>query len=140
MKEGHIIFTIPRSMILSTQTCVLPQNFGLDAWKKYGLHQGWAGLILCMMWEAAQGSQSKWSAYLGRWDPYKKKKPILADLSCPPFKDILPKSFDTPIFWGEDDLSELKGTCVVGWFLPFFFFSTSHPHHTLSIFMKLTQN
>jgi hypothetical protein len=26
-----------------------------------------------MMWEAAQGSQSKWSAYLGRWDPYEKE-------------------------------------------------------------------
>ena len=74
MKEGHVIFTIPRSMILSTRTCVLPQKFGLDAWKKYGLHQGWAGLILCMMWEAAQGSQSKWSAYLGRWDPYQKRR------------------------------------------------------------------
>ena len=53
-------------MILSTRTCILPQKFGLDAWKKFGLHQGWAGLILCMMWEAAQGSQSKWSAYLGK--------------------------------------------------------------------------
>ena len=73
MKEGHVIFTIPRSVILSTRTCILPQNFGADAWKKYGLHRGWAGLILCMMWEAAQGSQSKWSAYLGRWDPYQKR-------------------------------------------------------------------
>jgi hypothetical protein len=36
------------------------------------------------------------------------------------FKDTLPKSFDTPIFWGEDDLAELEGTCVVGWFLLFF--------------------
>jgi SET domain-containing protein 6 len=42
------------------------------------------------------------------------------------FKDVLPKSFDTPIFWGEDDLAELEGTCVVGWFL--LFSSTSHPH------------
>ncbi|KAF8813911.1 SET domain-containing protein [Phlegmacium glaucopus] len=89
--EGHVIFTIPRSLILSTRTCMLPQKFGLDSWKKSSLHQGWAGLILCMMWEAAQGSQSRWSAYL----------------------DFLPKSFDTPIFWGEDDLAELKGTCVV---------------------------
>ena len=121
MKEGHVIFTIPRSIILSTRTCILPQNFGLDAWKKYGLHQGWAGLILCMMWEAAQGFQSKWSAYLGRWNPYQKTRPILTDLWYSPFEDILPKSFDTPIFWDEDDLAELKGTCVVGWFLPFFF-------------------
>lgn len=35
----------------------------MEAWKKAKLHEGWAGLILCMMWEAAQGSSSKWTGY-----------------------------------------------------------------------------
>ena len=30
--------------------------------------------------------------------------------------EILPKKFDTPMFWDDDDLAELKGTAVVGWF------------------------
>ena len=47
------------------------------------------------------------------------------------FKDAMPKSFDTPIFWGEDDLAELKGTCVVGWSL---LLSIAHLHHILCHF------
>ena len=26
----------------------------------------------------------------------------------------LPETFDTPMFWGEEDLAELRGTAVVG--------------------------
>jgi len=37
----------------------------MEAWKNAKLHEGWAGLILCIMWEAAQGSSSKWSRYFG---------------------------------------------------------------------------
>jgi N-lysine methyltransferase SETD6 len=29
------------------------------------MDEGWVGLILCMMWEAAMGSSSKWFPYLG---------------------------------------------------------------------------
>ncbi|KAF8160689.1 hypothetical protein B0H34DRAFT_697698 [Crassisporium funariophilum] len=90
--EGHVVFSIPRSLILSTRTCTLPARFGVDAWKALGLNQGWAGLILCMMWEAALGPGSKWATYF----------------------DILPRSFDTPMFWNADDLAELQGTSVVG--------------------------
>lgn len=28
---------------------------------------------------------------------------------------ILPSKFDTPMFWDEAELEELKGTSVVGW-------------------------
>ncbi|CDO69162.1 hypothetical protein BN946_scf185042.g64 [Trametes cinnabarina] len=62
------------------------------AWKEHGLHEGWAGLILCMMWEESRGTESKWSGYLA----------------------ALPSKFDTPMFWGEEDLQELQGTAVVG--------------------------
>ncbi|KAK0505072.1 SET-domain protein [Armillaria luteobubalina] len=89
--EGHTLFTIPRSLVISTRTSLLPQHFGQDEWKSRQLDRGWAGLILCIMWEAAQGNASKWAPYL----------------------DALPIEFDTPMFWPESDLNALKGTSVV---------------------------
>lgn len=89
--ECHTLFTVPRGLTLSTRTSQLPKRFGVDAWQKAGLHKGWVGLILCMMWEQANGSSSRWRGYL----------------------ETLPDEFDTPMFWGEDDLAELKGTSVV---------------------------
>ena len=38
---------------------------GMEEWKRNKLDEGWAGLILCMMWETAQGSTSRWAEYLG---------------------------------------------------------------------------
>ncbi|KAF9519251.1 hypothetical protein BS47DRAFT_1358373 [Hydnum rufescens UP504] len=57
--EGQVLFTIPRHLLLSTRTCDLREQLGEDAWKRLGA--GWAGLILCMMWEQAKGSDGKWS-------------------------------------------------------------------------------
>lgn len=90
LPEGHVLFSIPRELTLSTRTSALPTLLGQPEWQKTDLHRGWAGLILCMMWEQAQGSLSKWSDYLAS----------------------LPASFDTPMFWSEEDLLELKGTSV----------------------------
>lgn len=59
------MFSIPRTLVLSTRTSALPTRFGDEAWRAFGLHEGWAGLMLCMMWEAAQGVQSKWGPYFG---------------------------------------------------------------------------
>lgn len=64
-QPGHTLFTLPRHLTLSTRTSALPSLIGEADWKKHGLHVGWAGLILCMMWEVAQGCSSKWSTYLG---------------------------------------------------------------------------
>lgn len=89
--ENHTIFTLPRSLTLSTQTSALPSAFGFEAWRKHKLHKGWVGLILCMMWEEAQGNQGKWITYLAS----------------------LPTQFDTPIFWSDEELRELQGTVVV---------------------------
>ncbi|KAF7376573.1 Ribosomal lysine N-methyltransferase 4 [Mycena sanguinolenta] len=89
--EGHVLFRIPRGILLSTETSTLPGLIGLDRWRDAKMHMGWVGLILCMMWETAQGSTSKWSGYL----------------------DSLPKTFDTPMFWSDVELAELKGTSVV---------------------------
>ncbi|KAG1736035.1 hypothetical protein EDB19DRAFT_1928708 [Suillus lakei] len=89
--ENRTIFTLPRSLTLSTQTSTLPSVFGLEAWRKHKLHKGWVGLILCMMWEEAQGNQGKWITYLAS----------------------LPTRFDTPMFWSDEELQELQGTAVV---------------------------
>lgn len=89
--ENHTIFMLPRSLTLSTQTSSLPSAFGFEEWRKHKLHKGWAGLILCMMWEEAQGNQGKWITYLAS----------------------LPTQFDTPIFWSDEELQELQGTAVV---------------------------
>ncbi|KAJ7212933.1 SET domain-containing protein [Mycena pura] len=88
--EGHVLFKIPRELLLSTDTSGLPQLIGLTCWKEK-MSVGWVGLILCMMWETAQGSSSKWSKYL----------------------ESLPTTFDTPMLWSDEDLGELKGTSVV---------------------------
>ncbi|KAK7473222.1 Ribosomal lysine N-methyltransferase 4 [Stygiomarasmius scandens] len=91
LPEGHVLFTIPRSLTLSTRNSSLPKRLGMQFWKEKGLDKGWTGLILCMMWETAQGVSSKWAEYL----------------------ETLPKSFDTPMFWDKNNLGELAGTYVV---------------------------
>ena len=63
-QEDYTIFSLPRDLTLSTRTSTLPTQMG-KAWKDHGLHEGWAGLILCMMWEESRGTESKWSGYLG---------------------------------------------------------------------------
>lgn len=46
------------------RTSALPSLLGERSWRKFRLHKGWAGIILCMMWEEARGDDSKWSVYL----------------------------------------------------------------------------
>lgn len=86
------------------------------------MDEGWVGLILCMMWEAAHGPESKWGPYFG--------ERLTLNFLCVEsgcsyegwgswyvycvITDILPTRFDTPMFWSERDLEELKGTSVVG--------------------------
>lgn len=91
LQQGHTLFTLPRHLTLSTRTSALRSLVGEADWKKHGLHIGWAGLILCLMWEAAQGNSSKWSTYLAS----------------------LPIAFDTPMFWCAEDLEHLRGTAIL---------------------------
>jgi SET domain-containing protein 6 len=109
------LFTIPRDLVLSTQTSDLPLQFGPHKWKEFQLDEGWAGLILCMMWEEASGSQSRWDGYLSL-------SRIFFTLHFPMLTmatftiESLPTEFDTPIFWNEADLEELNGSFVLGVF------------------------
>ncbi|KAL4078201.1 hypothetical protein V8B97DRAFT_2015387 [Scleroderma yunnanense] len=95
----YTLFSLPRTLTLSTRTSSLPHLFGLNKWRAHKLHKGWVGLILCLMWEdACAHEQGNSISEAGLWSPY-----ILS----------LPETFDTPMFWSEHELEELRGTSVV---------------------------
>ncbi|KAH7889098.1 SET domain-containing protein [Phlebopus sp. FC_14] len=100
---GHTLFILPRTLTLSTRTSPLPNLFGLQLWQRHGLHKGWVGLILCMMWEDAWTHESGQKEIVdgisgGKWAPYMR---------------TLPAEFDTPMFWTDEEMDELRGTAVV---------------------------
>ncbi|KAG8214259.1 SET domain-containing protein [Butyriboletus roseoflavus] len=104
--KGYTLFTLPRTITLSTRTSPLPSLFGFNAWRAHGLHKGWVGLILCMMWEDAwahesdamdRGAQGQHDVQT-KWGPYMR---------------TLPTTFDTPMFWSAEELEELQGTAVI---------------------------
>lgn len=99
-------------MTLSTRTSALPALLGSVEWKRFKLDIGWAGLILCMLWEEAQGSLSRWSGYLCKSITFGECYLLNTIRSA-----ILPTEFDTPMFWSNEELEELKGTSVVGLYI-----------------------
>lgn len=93
------LFTIPRSAIINVETSELPKK--LPKIFEAAFEEGdededsepldpWESLILVMVYEHLQGSASRWKPYL----------------------DVLPTTFDTPMFWSEAELEELKGTVL----------------------------
>ncbi|KAI4663929.1 uncharacterized protein J4E88_010779 [Alternaria novae-zelandiae] len=96
--QDTTLFTIPRDLIIGVETSELPSKLPevFDAFvggegddEKEPL-DSWTSLILVMMYEHLQGGASRWKPYL----------------------DVLPRTFDTPIFWSEAELKELEGTCL----------------------------
>ncbi|KAG0174351.1 hypothetical protein DFQ28_006666 [Apophysomyces sp. BC1034] len=85
-KEGDILFSIPRKLLLSEYTSKLRKLDAMD--ENLDSMAGWNPLILSMMYE--NRADSFWKPYL----------------------DILPRTFSTPIFWNKEDLKELEGTDV----------------------------
>jgi SET domain-containing protein 6 len=83
--EDEELVAIPRRAILTAENSSLPANL------LAGLEDPWLQLILAMVFEDAQESQSRWKAYL----------------------DILPKTFDTLMFWSPAELALLEGSAVV---------------------------
>ncbi|BFZ61418.1 Ribosomal lysine N-methyltransferase 4 [Saitoella coloradoensis] len=85
--EGELLFAIPKSTMLATPNSDLsariPQVLA-------DLENPWLCLILTMMYESAR-PDSRWAPYLA----------------------ILPEAFSTPMFWSEEELTELKGTAVL---------------------------
>ncbi|KAK4195029.1 hypothetical protein QBC40DRAFT_289718 [Triangularia verruculosa] len=97
-----VLFTIPRSSILCATTSPLkdkiPDIFDLDNDdgdesddEGDGSSQNsWTLLILILIYEYLQGSSSQWKPYL----------------------DVLPSTFNTPMFWTSSQLSFLQASAV----------------------------
>jgi hypothetical protein len=63
----------------------LPSNI-LDEDAEVVIPQAWLGLIYVLIYEHFKGHDSKWKPYL----------------------DVLPRKFDTPMFWSDNELAELQ--------------------------------
>ncbi|KAF5690099.1 ribosomal n-lysine methyltransferase 4 [Fusarium circinatum] len=88
------LFTIPRRGIINVETSELPKKipdaFDLDKPDDDdapGL-DSWSSLILIMIYEYLEGENSKWKPYF----------------------DVLPSSFDTPMFWSDNELEQLQAS------------------------------
>ncbi|CAI2181597.1 11898_t:CDS:2 [Funneliformis geosporum] len=86
----EVLFSIPHSIVLSEKTSSLKDLISSDEFEKLDKVNSWFPLILCMMYES-QMEDSLWKPYF----------------------DILPREFDTPMFWNEEELAELEGTNVI---------------------------
>ncbi|KAI1760192.1 SET domain-containing protein [Hypoxylon sp. FL1150] len=105
--EDTVLFTIPRTAIISTQTSDLPSRIpqvfettGLedadneadeDGSETSGPPDNWASLILIMIYEYLQGGNSRWRPYL----------------------DVLPDQFETLMWWNDHELGELQASSIV---------------------------
>lgn len=85
--EGEELFSIPRSAILAVQNSQLKSllNQDVDALGP------WLSLMLVMLYEYLQGSQSQWASYFR----------------------VLPTRFDTLMFWSDAELRELQASAIV---------------------------
>lgn len=86
ISEDEVLFNIPRSTVLSTANSELPEKCP-SAFTKL---DPWNSLILVMMYENALDSTSTWHPYF----------------------EILPRSFDTLMYWSDDELVQLQGSAV----------------------------
>lgn len=95
--EDCTLFTIPRSAIINVETSELPKKLPKAFEAAFDEEDEdtepldpWESLILIMVYEYLQGDASRWKPYL----------------------DVLPTTFDTPMFWTESELKELEGTVL----------------------------
>ncbi|KAH7008682.1 UV-endonuclease UvdE-domain-containing protein [Ilyonectria destructans] len=92
------LFTIPRKGIINIETSELPKKlpdvFDLDGQMvdddedAVPPMDSWSSLILVMIYEYLQGDMSSWKPYF----------------------DVLPSTFDTPMFWSEEELGQLQSS------------------------------
>ncbi|KAI1808237.1 SET domain-containing protein [Daldinia bambusicola] len=105
--EDTVLFSIPRSAIINTETSDLPKRIpqvfettGLedtdneadeDGSETSGPPDNWVSLILIMIYEYLQGDKSRWKPYF----------------------DVLPTQFETLMWWSDQELSELQASSIV---------------------------
>ena len=88
------LFTIPRKGIMSIETSRLPSEipevFDLDSGEDDNApkQDSWSLLILVMIYEYLRDSDSLWKPYF----------------------DVLPATFNTPMFWTEEELNEVQAS------------------------------
>lgn len=106
IEAGTTLFTIPRKAIMSRETSELasrlPDLFAASVSAQQHdeaedevpeqKQDSWSALILILMHELLRGDASPWRAYF----------------------DVLPTAFDTPMFWGDDELAELQASATRG--------------------------
>ncbi|PYI10809.1 SET domain protein [Aspergillus sclerotiicarbonarius CBS 121057] len=87
LDEGEELFTIPRAHVLSVQNSQLKSLLSQDL---EGLGP-WLSLMVVMIYEYLQGEHSAWAPYFR----------------------VLPRNFDTLMFWSASELQELQGSAIV---------------------------
>ena len=109
IEADTVLFTVPRSVILSShtsglaaaipgifdpgfmQTSVDTDEMDTDDFDDDEAHDSWSILILVLIYEYLLGDKSRWGAYI----------------------NILPREFDTPMFWTADEVNELQASPLV---------------------------
>ena len=91
-----VIFSLPRSLLVTTSTSHLPTLLPVNEWSALG---GWSPLILIMMYERSRPADL--AAFPPSWAPYFALLPA-------------PNSFNSLMFWSDSELAELEGSTVVG--------------------------
>ncbi|GAA5903312.1 hypothetical protein JCM5296_005660 [Sporobolomyces johnsonii] len=89
IEPDTLLFSIPRSILLTTSTAALPSLLPAESWSALS---GWTPLILSMMYEHLR--TSTWTPYLSLLPP--------------------PGSFNSLMFWSDAELADLKGSMVLG--------------------------
>lgn len=87
ISENEELFTIPRDLVLSTQNSQLKDLLPQDL-EELG---PWLSLMLVMVYEYLLGDRSRWAAYF----------------------QVLPRKFDSLMFWSTAELQELQGSAVI---------------------------
>ncbi|KAF1837820.1 RuBisCO-cytochrome methylase [Decorospora gaudefroyi] len=86
--ENEFLFRIPRSTILSVENSILSTEIPAPTFAHLG---PWLSLILVMLYEYQNGNVSNWAPYFA----------------------VLPQSFDTLMFWADDELAQLEASAVL---------------------------
>ena len=94
IEPDTVLFTIPRSLIICPETSglvsKLPGLFAVGEAGEGSSQDRWSSLILVMIYEYLRGTDSVWKPYM----------------------DVLPATFDTPMFWSEEELKDLRPTAI----------------------------
>jgi N-lysine methyltransferase SETD6 len=106
IEPDTVLFKIPRSSVINTLTSDLASRIP-DLFKDGNTYNNkddedidledessqdpWSSLILVMIYEFLKGEKSSWKEYF----------------------DILPETFDTPMFWSQDEIDELQASSMV---------------------------